>query len=46
MLKAMHSAAHSSTPNTQWEDLTKLGTPNSVQWDNLKTQLDLVLLAL
>ena len=46
MLKAMHSAAHSSTPNSQWEDITKLGTPNSFQWDNIKTQLDLVLLAL
>ncbi|MDJ0797625.1 MAG: DUF3038 domain-containing protein [Calothrix sp. MO_167.B12] len=46
MLKVMHSAAHSPTPNSQWEDLTKLGTPNSVQWDNIKTQLDLVLLAL
>ncbi len=46
MLKVMHSAAHSSTPNSQWEDITKLGTPNSVQWDNIKTQLDLVLLAL
>ncbi|MDJ0677837.1 MAG: DUF3038 domain-containing protein [Calothrix sp. MO_167.B42] len=46
MLKVMHSAAHSPTPNSQWEDLNKLGTPNSVQWDNIKAQLDLVLLAL
>jgi hypothetical protein len=46
MLKAMHSAAHTPNPNSQWEDLTKLGTPNSVQWDNIKAQLDLVLLAL
>ncbi|MBE9005059.1 DUF3038 domain-containing protein [Fortiea sp. LEGE XX443] len=46
MLKVMHSAADSATPNSQWEDLIKLPTPNTVQWDNIKTQLDLVLLAL
>lgn len=46
MLKVMHSAANSATPNSQWEDLTQLSTPNTVQWDNIKTQLDLVLLAL
>ncbi|MBD2438612.1 DUF3038 domain-containing protein [Nostoc sp. FACHB-110] len=46
MLKVMHSAADSATPNSQWEDLAKLPTPNTVQWDNIKTQLDLVLLAL
>ncbi|OUL20053.1 MULTISPECIES: DUF3038 domain-containing protein [unclassified Nostoc] len=46
MLKVMHSAANSATPNSQWEDLIKLPAPNSVQWDNIKTQLDLVLLAL
>lgn len=46
MLKVMHSAADSATPNSQWEDLIKLPAPNSVQWDNIKTQLDLVLLAL
>ncbi|MBC6431125.1 DUF3038 domain-containing protein [Nostoc sp. HG1] len=46
MLKVMHSAANSATPNSQWEDLIKLPTPNTVQWDNIKTQLDLVLLAL
>lgn len=46
MLKVMHSAADSATPNPQWEDLIKLPTPNTVQWDNIKTQLDLVLLAL
>jgi hypothetical protein len=46
MLKVMHSAADSATPNSQWEDLTKLPAPNSVQWDNIKTQLDLLLLAL
>jgi len=42
----MHSATNSATPNTQWEDLIKLPAPNTVQWDNIKTQLDLVLLAL
>ncbi|MBN3873302.1 MULTISPECIES: DUF3038 domain-containing protein [unclassified Nostoc] len=46
MLKVMHSAANSATPNSQWEDLIKLPAPNTVQWDNIKTQLDLVLLAL
>ena len=46
MLKVMHSAADSATPNSQWEDLIKLPAPNTVQWDNIKTQLDLVLLAL
>ncbi|MEH2353674.1 MULTISPECIES: DUF3038 domain-containing protein [unclassified Nostoc] len=46
MLKVMHSAANSATPNSQWEDLIKLSAPNTVQWDNIKTQLDLVLLAL
>lgn len=46
MLKVMHLAANSATPNSQWEDLIKLPAPNTVQWDNIKTQLDLVLLAL
>lgn len=46
MLKVMHSAANSATPNSQWEDLNKLPDLNSVHWDNIKTQLDLVLLAL
>ncbi len=46
MLKVMHSAADSVTPNPQWADLIKLSAPNTVQWDNIKTQLDLVLLAL
>jgi Protein of unknown function (DUF3038) len=46
MLKVMHSAANSPTPGSQWEDLTKLPAPNAVQWDNIKAQLDLVLLAL
>jgi len=42
----MHSAANSPAPSSQWEDLINLPAPNSVQWDNIKTQLDLVLLAL
>ncbi|MDJ0734460.1 MAG: DUF3038 domain-containing protein [Nostocaceae cyanobacterium] len=46
MLKVMHSAANSPTPDSQWEELTKIGAPTSVQWDNIKAQLDLVLLAL
>ena len=46
MLKVMYSAANSPTPTSQWEDLTQLSAPNQVQWDNIKTQLDLVLLAL
>ncbi|WP_066381947.1 MULTISPECIES: DUF3038 domain-containing protein [unclassified Anabaena] len=46
MLKVMHSAADSATPNSQWVDLSKLPDPNVVQWDNIKTKLDLVLLAL
>jgi hypothetical protein len=46
MLKVMHSATDSATPNSQWEDLTKLPNPNVIQWENIKTQLDLVLLAL
>ncbi|WGV24987.1 DUF3038 domain-containing protein [Halotia branconii] len=45
MLKVMHLAANSTTSNSQWEDLTQLPAPNTVQWDNIKTQLDLVLLA-
>ncbi|MEH1822756.1 MAG: DUF3038 domain-containing protein [Nostoc sp.] len=46
MLKVMHSATNSANPNSQWEDLIKLPAPNTVQWDNIKTQLDLILLAL
>ncbi|WP_413171166.1 DUF3038 domain-containing protein [Anabaena azotica] len=46
MLKVMQSAANSATPHSQWDDLTQFAPPNSVQWDNIKTQLDLVLLAL
>jgi Protein of unknown function (DUF3038) len=46
MLKVMQPAANSPTPISQWEDLTQIGAPSSVEWDNIKTQLDLVLLAL
>ncbi|MBE9057876.1 DUF3038 domain-containing protein [Sphaerospermopsis sp. LEGE 08334] len=46
MLKVMQSAANSATPNSQWEELSQFPTPNTVQWENIKTQLDLVLLAL
>ncbi|MBD2609605.1 DUF3038 domain-containing protein [Scytonema hofmannii FACHB-248] len=46
MLKVMHSAANSANLNSQWEDLSQLSAPNTVQWDNIKTQLDLALLAL
>ncbi|MFH7028900.1 MAG: DUF3038 domain-containing protein [Heteroscytonema crispum UTEX LB 1556] len=46
MLNVMHSAANLPTPNSQWDDLTKFPAPNSVQWDNIKAQLDLVLMAL
>ncbi|MEA5552697.1 DUF3038 domain-containing protein [Anabaena cylindrica UHCC 0172] len=46
MLKVMHSVTDSVTPNSQWEDLNQLPTPTTVEWDNIKTQLDLVLLAL
>jgi hypothetical protein len=46
MLKVMHSAANSPIPTPHWEDLIKIGAPNTVQWDNIKAQLDLVLLAL
>jgi hypothetical protein len=46
MLKVMQSATNSATPNSQWEELSQFPTPNTVEWDNIKTQLDLVLLAL
>ncbi len=42
----MHSSAYSSVPNPQWEELTPTRPPNPAQLDNIKTQLDLVLLAL
>ncbi len=46
MLKVMQPAANSPNPTSQWEDLTQIGAPSSTEWDNIKAQLDLVLLAL
>lgn len=45
MLKVMQSSAQSPTPISKWDELTKI-QPNPTQLDNIKTQLDLVLLAL
>lgn len=45
MLKAMQSSANSLTPSPQWEDLTST-SPAPTQLENIKTHLDLVLLAL
>ena len=45
MLKVMHSSAHSPTPTSQWEELTHTKA-NPAQLDNIKAQVDLVLLAL
>ena len=41
----MHSSAHSPIPTPQWEELNQT-KPNPAQLDNIKTQLDLVLLSL
>lgn len=46
MVKVIQSAANSAKPNSQWEELGQFPTPETVQWENIKTQLDLVLLAL
>lgn len=46
MLKVMQSATNSATPDSQFQDLSNFPVPSSEQWDNIKTQLDLVLLAL
>jgi hypothetical protein len=46
MLKVMHSTAKSTIPKSPWEDLSQIPTPNTIQWENIKTQLDLVLIAL
>jgi len=45
MLKVMHSSAHSPTPTSQWQELTHTKA-NPAQLDNIKAQVDLVLLAL
>jgi hypothetical protein len=42
----MQSTANSATTTSHWQDLNELPTPPSTQWDNIKTQLDLLLLAL
>jgi hypothetical protein len=41
----MHSSAQLPTPTSRWEELTNI-QPNPAQLDNIKAQLDLVLLAL
>jgi DNA-binding ferritin-like protein (Dps family) len=46
MLKVMHSTANSTIPKSAWEDLNQLPASNAIQWENIKTQLDLVLIAL
>jgi hypothetical protein len=46
MLKVMHSTAKSTIAKSPWEDLSQIPAPNTIQWDNIKTQLDLVLIAL
>ena len=42
----MRSKALSPAPTTNWEDFTLNSSPDDPQLDNIKTQLDLVLLAL
>ena len=42
----MHSTAKSTIAKSPWEDLSQIPAPNTIQWDNIKTQLDLVLIAL
>lgn len=46
MLKVMHSTANSAIAKSPWEDLTQIPAPSTIQWENIKTQLDLALLAL
>jgi Protein of unknown function (DUF3038) len=46
MLKVMHSITNSTISKSRWEDLSPLPDANTTQWENIKTQLDLVLLAL
>lgn len=45
MLKTMHSSAQSPNQSTKWNDLTR-AEPAPVQLNNIKAQLDLILLAL
>lgn len=42
----MPSSVKSSSPNAAWEQLTLANQPDPTQLDNIKAQLDLVLLAL
>ena len=42
----MHSTANSTVSKSSWEDLSQIPDPNTTQWENIKTQLDLILLAL
>jgi hypothetical protein len=46
MLKVMHSTANSTISKSPWEDLSQIPAPSTTQWENIKTQLDLALLAL
>ena len=46
MLKVMHSTANSAIAKSPWEDLSQIPAPSAIQWENIKTQLDLALLAL
>jgi hypothetical protein len=46
MLKLMHSTANPTIAKSPWEDLSQIPAPNTIQWENIKTQLDLALLAL
>ncbi|MGL4620772.1 MAG: DUF3038 domain-containing protein, partial [Chroococcidiopsis sp.] len=45
MLKTMHSSAQFPNQSTKWNDLTR-AEPAPVQLNNIKAQLDLILLAL
>lgn len=42
----MHSTVKTPPPTSPWEDLPLASSPDAVQLDNIKAQLDLVLLAL
>lgn len=46
MVKVMYSTTSSTISKSQWDDLHQLPSPPALQWDNIKTQLDLLLLAL
>ena len=46
MLKVMQSTANSTISKSPWEDLSQIPAPSTTQWENIKTQLDLALLAL